>query len=200
MHWHFGLKIKRVQFTVSAFSVTVWQTLLHIVIIVNWNKSGLIQTDVTNDVVVNSLMAWLITESITMFSVHLPFQCSKVNRLYQHVTTIWPKKIRIILLIFDFKIGNGRQLKRLYLITWGEFFFFFTYFFLITTRIRDFLLDIDSAYKSFVWTATIWLEISGCYNIVSILLLYLYYNLLISGNFDDHRTLVRLAYILLLYI
>jgi hypothetical protein len=60
MHWHFGLKI-RVQFTVSAFSVTVWQTLLHIVIIVNWNKSGLIQTDATNDVAVKSFMAWLIT-------------------------------------------------------------------------------------------------------------------------------------------
>jgi hypothetical protein len=145
-------------------------------------------------------LAWLITESITMYSVHLPFQCSKVNRLYhQHVTTIWPKQIRIILLILDFKIGNGVQSKRLYLTTWGEFFVSFTYFFLITTRIRDFLLDIDSAYKSFVWTATIWLEISGCNNIVSILLLYLYYYLLISGNFDDHRTLVRHAYILLLY-
>ena len=71
-------------------------------------------------------------------------------------------------------------------------------FFLIT-RIRDFLLDIDSAYKSFVWAATIWLEISGCNNIVSILLLYFYYNLLIFGNFDNHRTLVRHVYIILIY-
>ena len=53
MHWCFGLKIRE-QFTVSAFSVTVWQTLLHILIIVYWNKSGLIQTDATNDIVVNS--------------------------------------------------------------------------------------------------------------------------------------------------
>jgi hypothetical protein len=139
-------------------------------------------------------LAWLITESITMYSIHLPFQCSNVNRLYQHVLPYDKKKFRIILLILDFKIGNGRQSKRLYLTTWGEFFFSFTYFFLITTRIRDFLLDIDSAYKKFVWTATIW-----CNNNVSILLLYLYLNLLISGNFDDHRTLVRQAYILLLY-
>jgi hypothetical protein len=68
--------------------------------------------------------------------------------------------------------------------------FVLTYFFLITTRIREFLLDIDSAYNSFVWIATILLDISGCNNIVSILLLYLYYYLLISGNFEDHRTLV----------
>ena len=51
MHWRFGLKIRE-QFTVSAFSLTVWHTLLHILINVYWNKSGLIQTDATNDVVV----------------------------------------------------------------------------------------------------------------------------------------------------
>ena len=144
-------------------------------------------------------MAWLITESITMCSVHLPFQCSKVNRLYQLVLPYMTHtKIRIVLLISDFKIGNDWQSKRLLDNMWWILLFLYL-FFLITTRIQDFLLDIDSAYKSFVWTATIGLEISGCNSIVSILLLYLYYNLLFSGNFDDHRTLVRHAYILLLY-
>ena len=108
------------------------------------------------------------------------------------------RDIRIILLILDFKIGNGRQSKD-YLTTWGEIFFSFTYFFFIKTRIRDFLLDIHSAYRSFVWTAAIWLEISGCNNIVSILLLYFYYNLLIFGIFDNHRILVRHVYIILIY-
>jgi hypothetical protein len=39
-----------------------------------------------------------------------------------------------------------------YLQTWREFFFFIIYFFFIKTGIRDFLLDIYSAYASFVWT------------------------------------------------
>ena len=60
MHWRFGLKIRK-QFTVSIFSLTIWQTLLHILINVYWNKSGLIQTDATNDIVVYSFLAWLIT-------------------------------------------------------------------------------------------------------------------------------------------
>jgi hypothetical protein len=123
MHWRFGLKIRE-QFTVSAFSVTVWQTLLHILINVYWNKYGLIQTDAINDIVVYSFLAWLITESITIYSVHLPFQCNISTRI-----TIWQKnQIRIILLNLDFKIWNGRQSKRLYLTTWGEFFFFFNLF------------------------------------------------------------------------
>jgi hypothetical protein len=84
MHWHFSLKIRE-QFTVSAFSLTIWKTLLHILINVYWNKSGLIQTDATTDIVVNSFLAWLITESITIHSVHLPFQSSKVYRL--HINT-----------------------------------------------------------------------------------------------------------------
>ena len=157
MHWRFGLKIRE-QFTVSAFSVTVWQTLLHILINVYWNKYGLIQTDAINDIVVYSFLAWLITESITIYSVHLPFQCNISTRI-----TIWQKnQIRIILLNLDFKIWNGRQSKRLYLTTWGEFFFFLTYFLLITTRIRDFLLDIDSAYKfclnSHYMTGNFWMQ------------------------------------------
>jgi hypothetical protein len=81
MYWRFGLKIRE-QFTVGAFSLTVCQTSLHILINVYWNKYGLIQTDATNDIVVYSFLAWLITESITMHSVHLPLQCSKVYRLH----------------------------------------------------------------------------------------------------------------------
>jgi hypothetical protein len=128
MRWRFGLKIRE-QFTVSVFSVTVWQTLLHILIIVYWNKSGLIQTDATNDVIVNSFFG--VTNNRVYNDVFhtftFPMQQS-VSFTYQHVTTIWQKQIRIILLILDFKIGNGRQSKRLYLTTWGEFFFSFTYF------------------------------------------------------------------------
>jgi hypothetical protein len=101
--WCFGLKIRE-QFTVSAFSLTVLQTSLHILINVYWNKYGLIQTDATNDIVVYSFLVWLITESITMHSVHLPFQCSKVYRL--HINYHMTKKIRIILLILDFKLGT----------------------------------------------------------------------------------------------
>ena len=84
MHWRFGLKIRE-QFIVSACSLAAWQTLLHILINVYWNISDLIQTDATNDIVVNSFLAWLITESITMHSVHLPFQSSKVYHL--HINT-----------------------------------------------------------------------------------------------------------------
>ena len=135
MHWRFCLKMRE-QFTVSAFSLTVWQTLLHILINVYWNKSGLIQTDATKDIVVNSFLAWLITESITMHSVHLTFQCSKcivyiLTRNY-HIT----QKIRIILSILDFKIGNGRQSKRL-LANMGRV-LLFPYFFFNKTRIGIF--------------------------------------------------------------
>jgi hypothetical protein len=108
MDWRFGLKIRE-PFTVSAFSLTVWQTLLHILINVYWNKSGFIQTDATHNIVVNSSLACLITESITIYSVHLHFQCNKVYCLH----IIWQKILRIILFILDFKIGNGRQSKRL---------------------------------------------------------------------------------------
>ena len=128
MHWRFGLKMRE-QFTVSAFSLTVWQTLLHIVIHVYWNKSGLIQTDATKDIVVNSFLAWLITESITMHSVHLTFQCSKVYRLHINTQLPYSTNIRIILSILDFKIGNGRQSKRL-LANMGRV-LLFPYFFLI---------------------------------------------------------------------
>ena len=122
--------------------------------------------DATNDIVVYSFLAWLITESITMHSVHLPFQCSKVYRI--HITYHMTKQIRIILLILDFKLGTFDNRKD-YLQTWGEFFFFIIILFYIKTGIRDFLLSIYSAYKSFVWTAAIGLAVSGSNNIVSVL-------------------------------
>jgi hypothetical protein len=121
MHWRFGLKIRE-KFTVSAFSLTVWQTSLHILINVYWNKYGLIQTNATNEIVVYSFLAWLITESITMHSVHLPFQCSKDQQKNQENS-----------FNFRFQIGNGRQSKRL-LANLGEFFFFIIIFFLYKNR------------------------------------------------------------------
>jgi hypothetical protein len=51
--------------------------------------------------------------------------------------------------------------------SWFSFFFFW-----IKTGKRDFLLDIYFAYKSFVWTAALGLEISGSNDIVLILPLY----------------------------
>jgi hypothetical protein len=55
--------------------------------------------------------------------------------------------------MLDFKLGMIDNRKD-YLQTWGEFFFFIIiiviFFFWIKTGIRDFLLDIYSAYKSFV--------------------------------------------------
>ena len=86
---------------------------LHILINVYWNKYGLIQTDATNDIVVYSFLVWLITESITMHSV--PFQCNKVYRL--HINYHMTKKIRIILLILDFKLGTVDNQKD-FLQTW----------------------------------------------------------------------------------
>ena len=83
----------------------------------------------------------------------------------------WQKQIRIILLILDFKLGTVDNRKD-YLQTWGEFFSFIIYFFYIKTGIRDFLLNIYSAYTSFAWTAAIGLEVSGSNNIVSILPLH----------------------------
>ena len=62
------------------------------------------------------------------------------------------QNIRIILLILDFKLGTMDNRKD-YLQTWGEFFFFIIIIIIIIfikTGIQDFLLDIYSAYKSFV--------------------------------------------------
>ena len=80
------------------------------------------------------------------------------------------KKIKIILINFRFQIGNDRQSKRL-LANLGRI-LFFHFFFGIKTGIRDFLLDIYFAYKSFVWTAALGLEFSGSNDIVLILPLY----------------------------
>jgi hypothetical protein len=63
MYWRFDLKIRE-QFIVSAFSMTVCQAYLHILINVYWNVYGLIQTDDTNGIVVYSFLAWLITKSV----------------------------------------------------------------------------------------------------------------------------------------
>jgi hypothetical protein len=138
MHWCFGLKIRE-QFTVSAFSLTVWQTSLHILINVYWNKYGLIQTDTTNDIVVYSFLAWLIAESIpyiylfnaAKFTYQLPYDQNNQDNSFN----------------FRFQIGNGRQSKRLraYL---GRILLFHYLFFWIKTWIQDFLPDIYSAYKN----------------------------------------------------
>ena len=93
---------------------------------VYWNEYGLIQTDATNDIVVYSFLAWLITESITMHSVHLPFQCSKVYRLHD-------QKIQDNSFNFRFQIGNDRQSKRL-LANLGRIFFFIIIYFVDKNR------------------------------------------------------------------
>ena len=96
---------------------------------VYWNEYGLIQTDATNDIVVYSFLAWLITESITMHSVHLPFNAAKC-------IVYMTKKIRIILLILDFKLGMINNRKD-YLQTWGEVFFFIIIIFFFFYKNRN---------------------------------------------------------------
>ena len=109
-------------------------------------------------------LAWLITESV----------CNGAFRTFtfsmQQCIVYMTKKTRIILINFRFQIGNDRQSKRL-LANLGRILFFFI-FFLDKTGIRDFLLDIYFAYKSFVWTAALGLEFSGSNDIVLILPLY----------------------------
>jgi hypothetical protein len=112
--------------------------------------------------------SWQTTVTITMHSVHLPFQCSKVYRLHD-------QKNQDNSLNFRFQIGNDRQSKRL-LANLGRFLLFNYYsffFFFIKTGIRDVLLDIYSAYKSFVWlwAAALGLKFSGSNDIVLILTL-----------------------------
>ena len=85
---------------------------------------------------------------------------------YYHMTT---NNIRIFLLILDFKIGNGRQLKRLLDNMGWILLFLYLLFFNNNTNMR-FSSRHRLRLQSVVWTATIWLEISGCNNIVSILL------------------------------
>ena len=87
---------------------------------VYWNEYGLIQTNATNDIAVYSFLAWLITESITMHSVHLLFQCSKVYRLHD-------QKNQDNSFNFRFQIGNDQQSKRL-LANLGRILFFHFFF------------------------------------------------------------------------
>jgi hypothetical protein len=88
MHWRFGLKIRE-QFTVNAFSLTVWQTSLHILINVYWNKYGLIQTDATNEIVVYSFLAWLITEYNDAFHAFtFSMQQSVVKTKYRRTSPV----------------------------------------------------------------------------------------------------------------
>ena len=83
------------------------------------------------------------TESITMHSVHLPFQCSKVYRLHEQ------KKNQDNSFKFRFQIGNERLLGNL-----GRIFFFIIIFFLDKNRKTGFsskhLLRLQNTYKSFV--------------------------------------------------
>ena len=154
MYWRFDMKIRE-QFIVSAFSLTVWQTYLHILINVYWNEYGLIQTDATNGIVVYSFLAWLITESV--YNDAFRTFTSSMQQCIVYMTN----NIKIILINFRFQIGNDRQSKRL-LCKLGENSSFSLSLkkILIKTGIRDFLLDIYSAYKSFVWTAALGLEFS----------------------------------------
>jgi hypothetical protein len=95
----------------------------------------------------------------------------KVYCLHINLIPYDKKKFRIILLILDFKLGTVDNQKD-YLQTWENSFSLFIFIFFIKTGIQDFLLDIYFAYKSFVWTAAIGLEVSASNNIVSILPLY----------------------------
>ena len=94
-------------------------------IVFYWNYYGLIQTDATNDIVVYSFLAWLITESIKMHSVHLPFQCSKLK-----VYRLHDQKNQDNSFNFRFQIGNDRQSKRL-LANLGNILLYHYYFFFL---------------------------------------------------------------------
>jgi hypothetical protein len=193
MDWRFGLIIRE-QFTVSAFSLTVWQTSSHILINVYWNKYGLIQNrrrykwhcclllfGVTNNRVYNDafrrggsrISSWGGVALKIFFEVFRVKNPESAPAPYIYIfnaakcivyisTTIWPTKIRIIILILDFKLGTVNNRKD-YLQIWTEFFFVIINFFLIKTGIRDFLLDIYSAYKKFCMnsryrTGSFWIQ------------------------------------------
>jgi hypothetical protein len=94
-----------------------------------WNEYGLIQTDATNDIAVYSFLARLITESITMHSVHLPFQCGKVYRLHD-------QKNQDNSFNFRFQIGNDQQSKRL-LANLGIILLFHYYYFFFGDKNRN---------------------------------------------------------------
>ena len=156
----------REQLIVSAFSLTVWQTCLHILINVYWNEYGLIQTCYKWNC---CLLLFGVTNNRVYNDAFRTFPLFNAAKCIVYMT----KKIRIILLILDFKFGTIDNRKD-YLQTWGEFFFFIIiiFFLYIKAGIQDFFLDIYSAYKSFVWTAALGLEFSGSNDIVLILPLY----------------------------
>ena len=126
----------------------------------------LIQTDATNCIVVYSFLAWLITESV----YNDAFRTFTFSM--QQCIVYMTKNIKIILINFRFQIGNDRQSKRLHVLANLGRILFFSFFLGIKTGIRDFLLDIYFAYKSFVWTDALGLEFSGSNDIVLILPLY----------------------------
>jgi hypothetical protein len=92
--------------------------------------------------------------------------------MQQSVSFTWPKKNQDNSFNFRFQIGNDRQSKRLLANLGRILFFSLLLFYWIKTGIQDFLLDIYSAYKSFVWTAALGLEFSGSNDIVLIFPLY----------------------------
>ena len=118
--------------------------------------------------VVYSFLAWLITVYNDAFRTFTFSMQQSVSLTYQ---LPYDKYNQDNSFNFRFQIRNGLQSKRL-LANLGRILLFHYLFFLIKTGTRDCLLNIYSAYKSFVWTATIGLEVSGSNNIVSILPLY----------------------------
>ena len=112
--------------------------------------------------VVYSFLAWLITVYNDAFRT---FTFS----MQQSVSFLHDQKNQDNSFNFRFQIGNDRQSKRLLANLGRILLFHFFFFFWIKTGIRDFLLDIYSAYKSFVRTAALGLEFSGSNDIVLIL-------------------------------
>jgi hypothetical protein len=125
MYWRFDLKIRE-QFIISAFSLTVWQTYLHILINVYWNEYGLIQRRYKWYCCLLLFLAWLITESV----YNDAFRTFTFSM--QQCIVYMTKKIGIILINFRFQIGNDRQSKRL-LANLGRI-LFFSFFFLDKNR------------------------------------------------------------------
>jgi hypothetical protein len=113
MHGRFGLKIRE-QFTVSAFSLTIWQTSLHILINVHWNKYA------TNDC---CLLFFGVTNNRVYNDAFRTFTFSMQKSVSYTYQLPYDQTIRIILLILDFKLRTVDNRKD-YLLTWGEFFFF----------------------------------------------------------------------------
>ena len=136
---------------------------------VYWNEYGLIQTDATNDIVVYSFLACLITESITMHSVHLRFQCSKVYCL--HTNYHMTKTNQDNPFNFRFQIDNDRQSKRL-LANLRRMLLFHFFFFFDKNRNTGYSSRHLLHLQNFEWTAALGLEFSGSNDIVLILPLY----------------------------